>query len=434
MFRGGRVSSYGTGIAAPLVPGYQSGGQIGGGIIYGKPMADGRYGFQNPFLPEMKLGKTVHEEALAKPWLSQDLKLPVTTEQEAALELAGDIEGVHIEPEIASYDKETETDEKTSLEKLMENNQWGDQDTTPTEVTIEDKIEAYKKDGDTIQDIIDFSEKANVYIDSEGRKRNASTGKLILRDKEDINLGIETDLAETKLNADQLRIKELENLLADKKEEPTEIDAKAMVAENKALFADLLGIKEARGQDITSMLLGFAGAEGDTTMDKFQKFAAAEAQRPGRRQKVEDAAGTLAIQDYIAGKRSKEQMKALTGKIDYELEGKMKQLIPQTSDSLTEVALKLSRMETSLTSIKGLRALIGTKDKTATGDLVYTLEGIKSEDLTNPKKASKVLKKLKTGYNIMDDEGVKIIIKYDGSGSLNGIERFTISEFWNQKS
>ena len=45
MFRGGPVSSYGTGIAAPLVPGYQGGGQIGGGIIYGKPMADGRYGF-----------------------------------------------------------------------------------------------------------------------------------------------------------------------------------------------------------------------------------------------------------------------------------------------------------------------------------------------------------------------------------------------------
>ena len=28
MFRGGPVSSYGTGIAAPLVPGYRSGGRI----------------------------------------------------------------------------------------------------------------------------------------------------------------------------------------------------------------------------------------------------------------------------------------------------------------------------------------------------------------------------------------------------------------------
>ena len=51
MFRGGgKVDSYGTGIAAPLVPGYMGGGQIGGGIIYGKPMADGRFGFQAPVM------------------------------------------------------------------------------------------------------------------------------------------------------------------------------------------------------------------------------------------------------------------------------------------------------------------------------------------------------------------------------------------------
>ena len=55
MFRGGRVSSYGTGIAAPLVPGYAGGGQIGGGIIYGKPMADGRYGFKEPEKVGMEL-------------------------------------------------------------------------------------------------------------------------------------------------------------------------------------------------------------------------------------------------------------------------------------------------------------------------------------------------------------------------------------------
>ena len=54
MFRGGPVSSYGTGIAAPLVPGYQGGGQIGGGIIHGKPMADGRYGFKDVELFNVK--------------------------------------------------------------------------------------------------------------------------------------------------------------------------------------------------------------------------------------------------------------------------------------------------------------------------------------------------------------------------------------------
>jgi hypothetical protein len=51
MFRGGgKVDSYGKGITAPLVPGYMGGGQIGGGIIYGKPMADGRFGFQAPVM------------------------------------------------------------------------------------------------------------------------------------------------------------------------------------------------------------------------------------------------------------------------------------------------------------------------------------------------------------------------------------------------
>jgi hypothetical protein len=51
MFRGGgTVNSYGKGITAPLVPGYMGGGQIGGGIIYGKPMADGRFGFKEPIM------------------------------------------------------------------------------------------------------------------------------------------------------------------------------------------------------------------------------------------------------------------------------------------------------------------------------------------------------------------------------------------------
>ena len=50
MFRGGgKVSSYGNGIASGL--GYAGGGQIGGGAVYGQLMPDGRYGFQNPFIP-----------------------------------------------------------------------------------------------------------------------------------------------------------------------------------------------------------------------------------------------------------------------------------------------------------------------------------------------------------------------------------------------
>lgn len=58
MFRGGRVDSRGTGITSGLMDeGYMNGGQIGGGTIYGKPMSDGRYGFQDP----QYLGPTIDE-------------------------------------------------------------------------------------------------------------------------------------------------------------------------------------------------------------------------------------------------------------------------------------------------------------------------------------------------------------------------------------
>ena len=46
MFRGGgKVSSYGNGIATGLA----GGGTIGGGYIQGQKMADGRYGFADPY-------------------------------------------------------------------------------------------------------------------------------------------------------------------------------------------------------------------------------------------------------------------------------------------------------------------------------------------------------------------------------------------------
>ena len=60
-------------------------------------------------------------------------------------------------------------------------------------------------------------------------------------------------------------------------------------------YEDLLGGKKAKGKDISDMLLRFAGAEGDTTMEKFQKFAAKEADIPGRTEKIKQAAAMLGI-------------------------------------------------------------------------------------------------------------------------------------------
>tara|TARA_Y100001951_G_C11137191_1_gene181501 strand:- start:123 stop:626 length:504 start_codon:yes stop_codon:yes gene_type:complete len=166
-------------------------------------------------------------------------------------------------------------------------------------------------------------------------------------------------------------------------------------------------------------------------MEKFQDFAAKEAVRPGRRQKLEDAAGTLAIQDYVAGKRSKEKIEEFKKGEDYRAKLKLSTVMPQTTDTLEEVAFKLNSAGLSYSSAKGLKMIIGLKDDTPMGDNVVTVEGIKIEDLEKGRNIDKLLKKLKPGYNILDDEGVKRIIKYDGSGTAKGVDVYTISQFWN---
>ena len=96
-----------------------------------------------------------------------------------------------------------------------------------------------------------------------------------------------------------------------KTEEPT-VNPKDLINENKELFKELLGADKARGQDISDMLLRFAGAPGSTTQEKFETYLQAESQAgKGRLEKINETAAALAINDYVAGKRSKEQIESL---------------------------------------------------------------------------------------------------------------------------
>jgi len=209
-------------------------------------------------------------------------------------------------------------------------------------------------------------------------------------------------------------------------EEPTTLSARDMVAQNKALFADLLGSKEARGKDISDMLLGFAGAEGNTLGEKFKDFTRIEAKRPGKVEKINEAAAALAINDYVAGKRSKEQGDAIRGKIDYEYGKKLSNAIPDVEDSYEVVSAKLNAMDAKPGSDKAIRAIVNMKDKTAN---VVVKSDIKLSELVD--KPEKVLKKLDEGYNIVSDgRGNKRVIKYDGSGGIKGIEILTIQALW----
>jgi len=199
--------------------------------------------------------------------------------------------------------------------------------------------------------------------------------------------------------------------------EPVELTAKEMIREKKELFAELLGSKKARGQDISEMLLGFAGAEGDTVWDKSKAFFREEAKRPGKLQKIEEAAGVLAINDYIAGKRSKENLEQTLGMkksiIDYDYATKSRIINVTDSDNfrqgLGKIAAKYKLDPTSASALKTYFAeVLGLKLHQVTQN--YTLE--KFED--------KGWEDLKVGFNLVVPKGEgKMIIEKKPDGTID---------------
>ena len=78
-----------------------------------------------------------------------------------------------------------------AFDKMIKNNQFGNQDPTKIQdkVTIEDKIKSYTPNPENpFRDIIDYTEKLNVYTDEQGNKRNRNTGEIIT-DTETIETG-----------------------------------------------------------------------------------------------------------------------------------------------------------------------------------------------------------------------------------------------------
>ena len=114
-------------------------------------------------------------------------------------------------------------------------------------------------------------------------------------------------------------------------EQTTEIDPKTLMRENAELFKELLGegnekkLKDARIQDASDYLLKFfegSQREGATVGSSGAEVAAFATSRPSKTERVKEGiekgdqtAIALAINDYIAGKRSKEQIDLMEKKL-----------------------------------------------------------------------------------------------------------------------
>ena len=408
MFRGGgKVSSYGNGITAPLVPGYQGGGQIGGGIIYGKPMADGRYGFAEPVLynaaeqvAQNSLFRSpgteyLEREALKKqgqvPMIPGVEKLPSENLIESKPKVIGYASGVG-ESEIGITDGFGEGVEILSTEEL------------------------YEKKIDTILKKVEEGKRL-----SPGEEKIRIENKI--KDYNEVN-----NLGETQITKEEIIAKPNEESKVVKtlgtENEPTieeteaslEIDPKDAIAQNQELFKELLGSKKARGQDISDMLLRFSGSQGNTLGEKFQNYTRAEsAAGPGRSEKINQTAAALSINDYVAGKRSQEQIDKLMEVENFrsKLSTNKFKIDPtkdKWTDALDKTVLKYNGKEGKADSV----GIIGeTIKKYEIGKQVYR------EDNVNPKKLKKLKENLEIGITIITlSNNTKMIIEKLSEGNF----------------
>jgi len=114
-------------------------------------------------------------------------------------------------------------------------------------------------------------------------------------------------------------------------EQVTEVDAKTLMRENAELFKELLGegnekkLKDARISDASDYLLKFfegSQQEGATVGSSAANVASFATAKPSKTERVKEGidksdqtAMALAINDYIAGKRSKEQIDLMEKKL-----------------------------------------------------------------------------------------------------------------------
>ena len=338
MFRGGPVDSRGTGITSGLS--YKQGGRVGfsnggptGGLFggrlsgsglnptptstlsSGRPTFASRGSYQNPFkmtgyTPRQfaPSGGMFSELRTLGPLLNQGIRgiglnMPTAYAGLGVLGTVGPQVGL-------AYLNRPKT---LAAKKFM-------QDFGPLDETLsEDELNAYYEEmkklnevGDEISfaDAIFMDPETKTYPKFMGRLEDQQTRAAIEKQQDDLRNTIDNQTNNTETTTtnilnpgedpDTVKVKD------SNMEESIDID--------KEKFAKALGRDKARGQDISDMLLSFAGkalAPGADVKSAFGEFAAEEVKRPGRVRKIEDNAAALAINKYIKGEISKAEMSKL---------------------------------------------------------------------------------------------------------------------------
>ena len=413
MFRGGGpVNSYGTGIAAPLVPGYRMGGNVSGGIVD----LPGGYALT---ANERALFNASDMAAMSNSGVTKGIDL--LKRNQAITSGAVPFTSKNIPAGVVEEDKTVTTTDDGKSEEVQTSadiandfdNLFGEKDTITTD-----------SEGNQTYDIAEPSPLVKLNLGLITKKEFAEETRK--NELEEIQKKLDAEDGSVAGGGDDMSKKSIEVQEPGAGNEPnlenTEaslaIDPKDAIAANQKLFAELLGADKARGQDIGDMLLRFSGSGGNTVGEKFQNYTRAEsAAGPSRSEKIKQTAAGLAINDYVAGKRSAEQIDKLMRVEDYRAKLKTDQFKVNPSkdswrESLDKTVLKYGGKEGKSDSVGIIAETLKFFEP---GQKVFR------EDNVNPKNLD--IGDLEIGITIVTlKNGSKRIIKKTGEGENDFVD------------
>ena len=356
MFRGGRVDSRGTGITANL--GYKSGGRVGynvAGLVspgMATELARGpRYSGQG------LSGANIFQRALVKsknlPFIGKAVR-PLFGGLGGGAKLmtgglglfgAGALGGIGIGKGLDAITRATDSPEAYQFRKdaVRANPFLFDETSTDEFVEFSEELAEKQKEGEAPGLYPGGYEK---FLKDKGYVKDED-GRVVK--KEEIVEKVETDTPEVEIKDKNAK---------DSKTEES-LDVGADLKKTQKLFEELLGMDKARRRDVGDMLgrasAAFFGAP--SVREGLADFMRTEsATGPGRGEKIGQTAAALAINDYIAGKKSKADLEKLLAAEKFRTDYKIKAVKEGLSfdDKLLNAADKEGKSKKSISIIQSV--------------------------------------------------------------------------------
>ena len=419
MFRGGRVDSRGTGITANL--GYNNGGRVGmfeGGIS--TSMMEELTGGANTGSKQRSLAtrgmdflKSARNRIYGIPYLGATTKKLVGTPLRFAGSVLASKPAMALAP-VAAVGGLAYMNRPKTVEALQFMKSYGSLDETMTE-------DDYKQYYETIDELNRTGTPLNQSEVGLMSSQKDIADAIEDKDMEEFEKQTSADLSadvkpgETAIDAvfrqGEERAKTRKEIEDANKPPPppTDEEIKSQIAKDKELFKELLGADKAKGKDIGDMLAAasasFLGTgqvkEGFSDfMDKVSKSG------ESRTEKINRTAAGLAINDYIAGKRSKENLEQLLAKtkfgVDYGIEAAAAAKDLTTKEWPQAVALEADSLKEKVSSNKVITNALYKKF----GKPAYVIGGFENESYADIDTDD-----LKIGFNVVSYKGGKIIIE-----------------------